>query len=86
MHINGSTALVTGANRGLGRALVESLLSEGATKVYAAARHPEKLADLAGRDSRLVPLALDLTDLEQISRVAALATGTTLLITAYRGR
>ncbi|MFI5896185.1 SDR family NAD(P)-dependent oxidoreductase [Actinoplanes sp. NPDC051513] len=72
--------MVTGANRGLGRALVESLLSEDAAKVYAAARHPETLADLAARDSRVVPLALDLTDLEQISRAAALAADTTLLI------
>jgi NAD(P)-dependent dehydrogenase (short-subunit alcohol dehydrogenase family) len=38
MDIEGCTALVTGANRGLGKAYVEALLSTGAPKVYAAAR------------------------------------------------
>jgi NAD(P)-dependent dehydrogenase (short-subunit alcohol dehydrogenase family) len=38
MDVKGSTALVTGANRGVGRAVVEALLARGAAKVYAAAR------------------------------------------------
>ena len=38
MKINGSTALVTGANRGLGRAFVQALRDAGCTKIYAAAR------------------------------------------------
>jgi NAD(P)-dependent dehydrogenase (short-subunit alcohol dehydrogenase family) len=38
MKIEGSVALVTGANRGLGKALVAALLEEGAAKVYAAVR------------------------------------------------
>ena len=39
MMIGGSTALVTGANRGLGKALVRALLEAGCAKVYAAARN-----------------------------------------------
>ncbi|KPK35009.1 MAG: short-chain dehydrogenase, partial [Betaproteobacteria bacterium SG8_40] len=46
MKIQGSVALVTGANRGIGRAFVEELIRRGAKKVYATARDPRKLADL----------------------------------------
>lgn len=63
-RINGAVALVTGANRGIGRALTEALLSRGARKVYATARDPEGLRAL--RDERVVPLRLDVTDGEQI--------------------
>ena len=40
-RIEGAVALVTGANRGIGRALTEALLTRGVRKVYAAARNPE---------------------------------------------
>ena len=60
--------MVTGANRGIGRALTEALLARGALKVYAAARTPEALRAL--RDERLVPLQLDVTDPDQIRAVA----------------
>ncbi len=50
--IKGSIALVTGANRGIGRALTEALLVRGAKKVYATARNPEGLREM--RDDRLV--------------------------------
>jgi len=62
--IEGSVALVTGANRGIGRALTEALLTRGARKVYATARNPESL--LALQDERLVWLRLDVTDADQI--------------------
>jgi NAD(P)-dependent dehydrogenase (short-subunit alcohol dehydrogenase family) len=62
--IEGAVALVTGANRGIGRALTEALLTRGVRKVYAAARNPETLRAL--RDERLVPLRLDVTDLDQV--------------------
>ena len=62
--IEGAVALVTGANRGIGRALTEALLSRGVKKVYATARNQEALRDL--RDKRLVPLQLDVTDADQI--------------------
>jgi NAD(P)-dependent dehydrogenase (short-subunit alcohol dehydrogenase family) len=63
-RIEGAVALVTGANRGIGRALTEALLTRGVKKVYATARNPETLRAL--RDERLVPLRLDVTDMEQI--------------------
>jgi NAD(P)-dependent dehydrogenase (short-subunit alcohol dehydrogenase family) len=63
-RIEGAVALVTGANRGIGRALTEALLSRGVRKVYAAARNPEALRAL--HDKRLVPLRLDVTDVDQI--------------------
>jgi NAD(P)-dependent dehydrogenase (short-subunit alcohol dehydrogenase family) len=69
--IEGAIALVTGANRGIGRALTEALLSRGARKVYAAARNPEGLQELSGE--RLVPLRLDVTDADQIRAVAQAA-------------
>jgi NAD(P)-dependent dehydrogenase (short-subunit alcohol dehydrogenase family) len=69
--ITGTVALVTGANRGIGRALTEALLARGVKKVYAAARNPEMLGDL--RDERVVPLQLDVTDADQIRAAAASA-------------
>ena len=71
--IKGTVALVTGANRGIGRALVEALLRRGAQKVYATARRPETLSDL--RDRRVIPLQLDVTDGSQIAAVARAVTG-----------
>ena len=62
--IMGTVALVTGANRGLGRALTEELLNRGVKKVYAAARDPHTLQDLC--DDRVVRLRLDVTDAEQV--------------------
>ncbi len=62
--IEGAVALVTGANRGIGRALTQALLTRGVRKVYATARNPEGLRAL--RNERLVPLRLDLTDADQI--------------------
>jgi NAD(P)-dependent dehydrogenase (short-subunit alcohol dehydrogenase family) len=80
MQVNGTVALVTGANRGIGRALVTALLAGGAEKVYAAARRVEAVADLADTDRRVVPVQLDLTDLDQVARAAAVAGDATLLI------
>jgi len=73
MLIQGSTALVTGANRGLGRRFAEELLARGAT-VYAAARHPGSV-DLPG----VIPVALDVTDPASV-RAAAEATGDVTLV------
>jgi NAD(P)-dependent dehydrogenase (short-subunit alcohol dehydrogenase family) len=57
----GKSVLVTGANRGLGRALVEELLRRGAERVYAGTRQPT-----AAEDPRVTPLILDVTDPAQI--------------------
>jgi NAD(P)-dependent dehydrogenase (short-subunit alcohol dehydrogenase family) len=45
MEIKESVALVTGANRGIGRAFVRALVDHGAAKVYSGARHPATVAD-----------------------------------------
>jgi NAD(P)-dependent dehydrogenase (short-subunit alcohol dehydrogenase family) len=76
MNIKGSVALVTGANRGLGSEFVKALLDQGARKVYAATRAPERLAPGDG----VVPLKLDVTDQLSIAGAAALASDVTLLI------
>jgi NAD(P)-dependent dehydrogenase (short-subunit alcohol dehydrogenase family) len=75
MQINGATALVTGANRGLGRRFAQALLDRGAAKVYAAARNPS-LVDLPG----VVPVQLDITDPAQVAAAAELAGDVDLLI------
>ena len=65
MQISNATILVTGANRGLGQALVEEALSRGAKRIYAGARQP-----FSHPDRRVVPLALDVTDAEEIRAAA----------------
>jgi NAD(P)-dependent dehydrogenase (short-subunit alcohol dehydrogenase family) len=70
-RIEGKVALVTGANRGIGRALTEALLTRGVKKVYATARNPKALQAL--RDERLVPLRLDVTDADQLRAAAEAA-------------
>ena len=69
-----AVAVVTGANRGLGRHLAAQLVERGA-KVYAAARRPET-ADVPG----VIPLRLDVTDEVSIQEAARIASDTTLLI------
>ena len=76
MNFSISIPVVTGANRGLGRALVDAILERGATKVYAFAR------DVRGirQDKRIVPVAFDLLDPSSIVRAAKMAADATLLI------
>jgi NAD(P)-dependent dehydrogenase (short-subunit alcohol dehydrogenase family) len=75
MDLHNSIALVTGANRGLGRHFAAQLLERGAQKVYAAARDPRAI-DLPG----VVPVALDITDPASVAAAAELAGDTTLLV------
>jgi NAD(P)-dependent dehydrogenase (short-subunit alcohol dehydrogenase family) len=74
MRIEESTALVTGANRGLGRHLAQELLARGA-RVYAAARNPASV-DLPG----VTPVALDVTDPASVAAAAAATCDVTLLV------
>ncbi len=61
MKIADGAVLVTGANRGVGQALVEGALRRGAKRVYAGTRQP-----LAHWDGRVTPLTLDVTNMAQI--------------------
>ena len=62
MKLAGKVALVTGANRGIGAALVNALVARDAAKVYAGARNPASLADAQRRHGdRIVPVQLDVT-------------------------
>ncbi|HEY2205148.1 MAG TPA: SDR family oxidoreductase [Pseudonocardia sp.] len=79
MQIDGSVALVTGANRGLGRQFVRALLARGATTVYAAARDPEA-ARRTAEETGATPLTLDITDPDSVAAAARAAGDTTLLI------
>lgn len=74
MEIAGTTALVTGANRGLGRHLAAQLRDRGAT-VYAGARNPASV-DLSG----VIPIALDVTDLDSVAAAAAVARDVAILV------
>jgi len=81
MRIEGSTALVTGANRGIGRAVTEALLARGAAKVYAAARDENTVADLRERyGERIVPVRLDVTDPDQVAAAVRVAGDVDLLV------
>ena len=75
MDITGSVALVTGANRGLGRQFAQQLLERGAAKVYATSRRPE-LVDVPGVEV----LRVDVTDPESVAAAAAAAGDVSLLV------
>jgi NAD(P)-dependent dehydrogenase (short-subunit alcohol dehydrogenase family) len=75
MRIRGSIALVTGANRGLGRGFAQELVRRGAAKVYAAARHPETIGD-----PELTPVEIDITNSERVAQVANQLSDVTLLV------
>ena len=77
MNIDNKIAFVTGANRGIGKAVVEALLQSGIKKVYATAR---RVDDIKVSDPRVVPVALDITNNEQVLKAAKLAGDTQILI------
>jgi NAD(P)-dependent dehydrogenase (short-subunit alcohol dehydrogenase family) len=75
MKIGGSVALVTGANRGLGRVYARELVRRGAAEVYGAARDPAAITDPG-----VTPVALDITDSEQVAEAAARCADVSLLV------
>jgi NAD(P)-dependent dehydrogenase (short-subunit alcohol dehydrogenase family) len=74
-NIKGSTGLVTGGQRGLGKAFVQELLDRGAAKVYATARTPRP-----SHDPRIVPVALDVTDQASVAALAEQADDVSIVI------
>jgi len=75
MEIAGKAVLVTGANRGIGRALVDEALRRGAGLVYAGTRQP-----FTHPDARVTALALDVTDAAQVAAAAAQVSALDVLI------
>ncbi|WP_034262679.1 SDR family oxidoreductase [Actinospica robiniae] len=75
MDIKGKSALVTGANRGIGKAFTRGLLDHGAAKVYAAVRDPESV-----QDPDVVPVRLNVTDPVEAAEAAELAHDVAILV------
>ncbi len=75
--IAGAHALVTGANRGLGKAYVDELLHRGAARVYAAARNPDTVEVT---DARVIPVRLDVTDPDDVHAAASSLADVAVLI------
>lgn len=73
--ISGLSAVVTGGQRGLGKAIVDELLSRGAAKVYATSRQPTPEAD-----PRIVSVGLDVTDEESVAALAVTAADATIVV------
>ena len=75
MKIDGSVALVSGADRGLGRVYARELVSRGAARVYGAARHPAAVTEPG-----VTPIALDVTDPQRVDQVAGQCADVSLLV------
>lgn len=81
MTIQDAKVLVTGANRGIGFALVKAALARGAAKIYAAARNTDALGDVVAMDpQRVAPIKLDITNAADVASAAKAAADVTLLI------
>src|SRR5215510_9568590 len=66
MKLEGSVVFVTGANRGIGRAVVDSFVQAGAARVYAGMRNPEDTGN-----SKVVPVKLDISEPTAVQAAAA---------------
>ena len=81
MDIAGKTVLITGANRGTGKALFKEALSRGARRVYAGTR-----SALPDTDPRVTPLKLDVTDVAGIKKAVGEVAELDVLINKRRHR
>ncbi len=75
VNIKGSTVVVTGGQRGLGKAIVDELLQRGAAKVYATARAPKQ-----SDDPRVASVELDVTDANSVAALAVTAAGADIVV------
>jgi NAD(P)-dependent dehydrogenase (short-subunit alcohol dehydrogenase family) len=75
VNIKGSTVVVTGGQRGLGKAIVDELLQRGAAKVYATARAPKP-----SENPRVVSIELDVTRPESVAALAAAAADADIVV------
>lgn len=80
MELSGTTMLVTGANGGIGTALIKKLLKQGAAKIYATARSSESVAALSQIDERVTAFRLDITNAAGVAAVAEQYADVDLLI------
>ncbi|MFB2895568.1 SDR family oxidoreductase [Aerosakkonemataceae cyanobacterium BLCC-F50] len=81
MQVQGAIALVTGANGGIGQYYIQGLQAAGATRIYAGARNPDSLKEIAATDpDRIIPISLDITDEVSVKAAAQAYSDVNLLI------
>lgn len=79
--IQGKTAIVNGANRGIGKAIVESFVQHGVAKVYAAVRNLDSAGPLvAAHGDKIVPIEIDLQKPDTITAAARTATDVQVVV------
>lgn len=81
LNPKGKTALVSGANRGIGKAILIELLEQGISKVYAGARNTDSLNELVKTyNGKVIPVQLDVTNNESIKKVSEIVESIDILV------